>query len=76
MSTLPDRMLTMEQAAEYLNVKYDWLQRQVAAGRVPHTKFGRQVRFAPLHIEQIVRHGVQSPPPRPRPEGRGRRSTL
>lgn len=77
MSEPTDKLLTMREAADYLDVTYDWLQRQVSAGRVPHTKLGRLIRFAPAHIEHIVNYGVTTAPAPPRRAvGKGRRSTL
>lgn len=52
-------LLDTKQAAEYLNVSYDWLQKQVAAHKVPHTRLGKFVRFSPDHLDAIVKRGEQ-----------------
>jgi excisionase family DNA binding protein len=57
----PFRLLDTKEAAEVLNVGYDWLKKRVATRQVPHTKIGRYVRFSPEHIQQIILAGEQSP---------------
>lgn len=55
------RLLTIAEAAEYLNVPFTWLRDKVTARQVPHTRLGRHVRFAPEHLERIVAEGEQLP---------------
>lgn len=58
MSVALDRpLLDMKQAAEYLNVSYNWLQQQAAGDKVPHTRLGRRVLFAAEHLDAIVKSG-------------------
>jgi excisionase family DNA binding protein len=52
-------LLTIAEAAEYLNVPFTWLRDKVSAREVPHTRLGRHVRFTPEHLDQIIRDGEQ-----------------
>lgn len=56
---MSDGLLSLPEAAEYLNVSYHWLQNQVAARKVPHTRLGRVIRFSPAHLAAIVQAGEQ-----------------
>jgi excisionase family DNA binding protein len=53
-------LLTIAEAAEYLNVPFTWLRDKVTAREVPHTRLGRHVRFTPAHLERIIRDGERS----------------
>jgi excisionase family DNA binding protein len=55
----PAQLLTIGEAAGYLNVPRSWLRDRVTAHLVPHTRLGRHVRFSPEHLAQIVAHGEQ-----------------
>lgn len=46
--------MTAAEAAELLAVSPRWLLAEARAGRVAHHRLGRQVRFAPAHIEAIL----------------------
>lgn len=52
-------LYTTRQAADYLNVSYDWLKKRASAAEVPHTRIGRSVRFSREHLDEIVRSGEQ-----------------
>jgi excisionase family DNA binding protein len=54
------RLLTIAEAADYLNVPFTWLRDKVTAREVPHTRLGRHVRFAPDHLARIISDGEQS----------------
>lgn len=54
MSDQPE-ILTMAQAAEYLQVSVRTLQRMVAAGEIPGRQVGRQWRFEREQLRQWVR---------------------
>jgi excisionase family DNA binding protein len=41
---LPE-VMTLEQAAQFLQVSESWLEKQVAAGLAPALRYGRTVRF-------------------------------
>jgi excisionase family DNA binding protein len=53
------RLLTIAEAATYLNVARSWLRDRVSTHQVPHTRLGRHVRFSPEHLAQIVSDGEQ-----------------
>ena len=54
MTDLPE-ILTMQQAAEYLQVSVRTLQRMVAAAEVPGRQVGRQWRFERSQLREWVR---------------------
>lgn len=39
------RLLEAEDIADYLGMRTDWVYREVRAGRLPHIRLGRAVRF-------------------------------
>jgi excisionase family DNA binding protein len=47
------------QAAEWLNIPADTLERLVSARLVPHTRIGKHVRFAQHHLDAIVAAGEE-----------------
>jgi len=49
------RLLTADDVAGMLGMGTDWIYAQVRAGRIPHVKLGRCVRFRAESIEQWVR---------------------
>jgi excisionase family DNA binding protein len=57
--TLPDRLLNIAELAEYLGVPFTWVRDKVTARALPHTRVGRHVRFAPVHIAAIVAAGEE-----------------
>lgn len=54
MSQTNEPLRDFEQAAAYLHISESWLRKQVAKRRVPHTRFGRSVRFSAADLAQIV----------------------
>lgn len=73
-----------EQAAEWLGVPQRWLEDQVQAGKAPHARLGKHVRFTQEHLDFIVRShepmrtAPAAPEPAaagPRPSGRRRRKS-
>lgn len=48
-------------AADWLGKSESWLRHQVAAGEVPYTKVGRDVRFTEEHLDQILAAGEHQP---------------
>lgn len=42
---MTDRLLTAEEAAEFLNVPPGWVREQTRAGHVPHVSLGRYRRY-------------------------------
>ncbi|PSK96125.1 excisionase family DNA binding protein [Murinocardiopsis flavida] len=71
MSGLDTPLLSIDQAAEYLNVRPSWLRAKVAARQVPHRRLGKHVRFTAEDIAEILTAALHHPAPaqrsRPRP---------
>lgn len=42
---MTDRLLTAEEVAELLSVPKSWPLQEARAGRIPHVRLGRYVRF-------------------------------
>ncbi len=53
-ATAGSRLLEVEDVANYLGVRTDWVYREVRAGRLPHIRLGRAVRFRRESIEAWV----------------------
>lgn len=49
-----EEMLTINQAAEFLNVKISKLRKEVFYGRIKHYKFGALVRFKKTHLIEWI----------------------
>jgi excisionase family DNA binding protein len=72
------RLRTIAEAAEFLNVPYNWLRVKVTERKVPHARIGKHVRFTEQHLAEIIatgeiaaldhdsRGGRQAPPMRGR----------
>jgi excisionase family DNA binding protein len=41
----PNRLLEADDVARYIGMTADWVYREVRAGRMPHIRLGRYVRF-------------------------------
>lgn len=41
----PSRLLEADDLARYIGMTTDWIYREVRAGRMPHIRLGRYVRF-------------------------------
>ncbi len=41
----PSRLLEVDDVARYIGMTADWVYREVRAGRMPHIRLGRYVRF-------------------------------
>jgi len=52
-------LLTIEDAARYLNVPKNWVQDKVTERAIPHTRLGKHVRFTPDHLATIIADGQQ-----------------
>ena len=53
------QLLTIAQAASYLNVPQRWVAEAVRARRVRCTRIGKHVRFRPEHLEEVIAAGEQ-----------------
>jgi excisionase family DNA binding protein len=56
---LPNRLLTVQEAADYLNVPVRWVQDAVQHRRVRCTRIGKQVRFSADHLLELIEAGEQ-----------------
>jgi excisionase family DNA binding protein len=61
------RLLEAEDVANYLGVRTDWVYREVRAGRLPHIRLGRAVRFRRESIEAWIDSRERGMPARRRP---------
>lgn len=63
---LSEPLLDASAAAELLSVRPSWIYEAVRAGRVPHVKVGRHIRFLRSDLESWVLTqrvgGIQRPP--------------
>jgi excisionase family DNA binding protein len=65
--TVGSRLLEAEDVANYLGVRTDWVYREVRAGRLPHIRLGRAVRFRTESIEAWIDSRERGMPARRRP---------
>lgn len=49
------RLLEAKDVAEMVGMTADWVYAEVRAGRIPHVRMGRYVRFRPESIEEWIR---------------------
>jgi excisionase family DNA binding protein len=47
-------LLTADQVAADLGVSKDWVYAEVRAGRIPHVRLGRNVRFRAAAIDEWI----------------------
>jgi len=52
-------LLTIGQAAAYLNVPPRWVSDAVRAHRIRCTRIGKHVRIRPEHLEELIAAGEQ-----------------
>ena len=55
------RVMTMEEAAAYLNVRVRFVRRLVEERRIPIVKMGRYVRFDRADLDAFIRAGRVDP---------------
>jgi excisionase family DNA binding protein len=51
------RLLTVRDLATVLNVSVAWVRKAILERSIPYTKIGRNVRFTPEQVVQIVESG-------------------
>lgn len=56
---VPERLLTIPEAARVLAVPESWLRERVRLRRVPHRRLGKHVRFTSRDLEEIVERAAQ-----------------
>ncbi len=49
--------------AEFLGVGEDWLYDAAKAGKFPHVRIGRNIRFIPLQVEKWIAEHMVKPSP-------------
>jgi excisionase family DNA binding protein len=54
------RLLTVEEVADRLGVRKEWVWAQARAGRIPHVRLGRYRRFREEAIEDWLRQLEES----------------
>jgi excisionase family DNA binding protein len=59
--TPPTGLLTMEEAAERMNMSARHVRRLVAERRIAHHRFGRRVRLAPADVDAYIDAGRVEP---------------
>lgn len=57
-SGLP-HLLTIPEAAAYLNVPKRWVTEAIRTNRVRYTRLGKHVRFRPEHLDELIAAGEQ-----------------
>lgn len=55
----PAGLLTITEAAAYLNVPRRWVAEAVRLHRVRCTRIGKHVRFLPEHLDELITAGEQ-----------------
>jgi excisionase family DNA binding protein len=61
------RLLEVEDVANILGMRTDWVYREVRAGRLPHIRLGRAVRFRRESIEAWIQSRERGASARRRP---------
>jgi excisionase family DNA binding protein len=65
-------LLTPDQVCDLLQVRKSWLYDQVEAGRLPHLRLGKQLRFRPREIADYLGQAAVAPSaPRDQPPNAG-----
>ena len=52
-----DRLMTVEQLAEYLHVEKHWVYQHVHARDIPYVKVGAKLRFLKREIDRWIKKG-------------------
>jgi excisionase family DNA binding protein len=60
---VPERLLTIPEAAKALAVPESWLRERIRLRRVPHRRLGKHVRFSTADLEQIVERAARQVSP-------------
>lgn len=50
-----------ETAGPLIGQTANWMKTQARAGKIPFTRVGRQMRWTPQHLSEILRAGEQKP---------------
>lgn len=52
-----------KKAGDFIGQTANWMKTQARAGKIPFTRIGRQMRWTPQQIAEILRAGEQKPQP-------------
>ena len=55
------KLVKMDEMARLLSMSKSWLRQMVYAGKVPHHRLGRAIRFNPEEVYQAI--GLEEPEP-------------
>lgn len=58
-STSHQPLLTIDEAAAYLNVPARWVAEAVRVRRIRCSRIGKHVRFRPQHLDELIAAGEQ-----------------
>ena len=61
MTVVPDRLLTVEEAAEVLGTKPRFTRRLIAERRIRFTRIGRHVRIPESALRELIDAGMVEP---------------
>ena len=50
-----------EKAGEFIGKSANWMKTHARAGKIPFTRIGREMRWTPQHLAEILRAGEQKP---------------
>jgi excisionase family DNA binding protein len=56
-SSTPEPWLSLKEAAQYTGFDVRTIRRRALAGLIPHGKLGRNLRFKPSEIDDVLRKG-------------------
>jgi excisionase family DNA binding protein len=59
-ATMTERLWTVKQVQEYLQMSRSWVYRELEARRLPHTRIGGVVRFIPEQVRQYAEQRAES----------------
>lgn len=54
-----ERLWTVKEVQEYLQMSRSWVYREIEARRLPHTRIGGVVRFIPEQVRQYAQQHVR-----------------
>ena len=60
---VPGELLKVEGLAKLLQVSEAWVRKGILKRTLPYTKIGRNVRFTPAQVEQIILKGERASHP-------------
>lgn len=55
------RLMDLQECAEYLQVKKQWLYKRVSYGEIPHKKLGRHLRFSKAEVDEWINRAGKMP---------------